>query len=218
MKTARLAALTLALTATAAAATLPVRAQEDGEPSAVTAEDVTAIFKIQYASYCSTLMMGDGTPPEPKTYPLAFRYAYEDESDDLREWTLYEYECTIGAYNVGSVFYTVDEYDEIHALQFAFPEFDVVNADPEDYESEVTNVRVTGFSAREVLVFPEFDIESLELTQYSRWRGLGDASSFGRWQFRDGVFVLKTYEVDPTYDGEVNLNQIYPDNAYETGE
>jgi hypothetical protein len=33
---------------------------------------------------------------------------------------------------------------------------------------------------------------------------VGDASSTGTWLFRDGRFSLVQYEVDASYDGQIN--------------
>ena len=44
----------------------------------------------------------------------------------------------------------------------------------------------------------EFDEQERSLTSFNKWRGIGDASSSGKWIFRDGDFTLVHYEVDPT--------------------
>jgi hypothetical protein len=42
------------------------------------------------------------------------------------------------------------------------------------------------------------------LTSWSKWRGVGDASANGTWAFKNGRFVLVKYDVDASYDGEIN--------------
>ena len=42
------------------------------------------------------------------------------------------------------------------------------------------------------------------VTSHSKWRGLGDASSSGQWLFHNGRFILKSYDADASYDGEIN--------------
>lgn len=49
-----------------------------------------------------------------------------------------------------------------------------------------------------------FDEETKTITSNAYWRGIGDASSIGVWEFREASFALKRYEVDATYDEEVN--------------
>jgi hypothetical protein len=58
------------------------------------------------------------------------------------------------------------------------------------------------------LVNSDFDPDTATLSSYSKWRGIGDASSSGTWVFDDGRFVLARYEVDASYDGEVNPETI----------
>ena len=50
----------------------------------------------------------------------------------------------------------------------------------------------------------EYDEATRSITSYAKWRGLGDASSSGTWMFRDGTFTLVKYEVDASYDEEIN--------------
>lgn len=38
---------------------------------------------------------------------------------------------------------------------------------------------------------------------WEKLRGVGDASPNGVWTFRDGNFVLVKYDVDASYDGEI---------------
>jgi hypothetical protein len=49
-----------------------------------------------------------------------------------------------------------------------------------------------------------FDEASQTITSASKWRGVGDASDSGTWIFRNGEFTLVKYDVDASYDGEVN--------------
>ena len=49
-----------------------------------------------------------------------------------------------------------------------------------------------------------YDEDTKTITSYSKWRGVGDASSAGTWIFRNGEFALVKYEVDASYDGEIN--------------
>jgi hypothetical protein len=54
------------------------------------------------------------------------------------------------------------------------------------------------------LVNSFYDPDSRTLTSWSKWRGVGDASATGKWLFRDGEFTLVRYDVDASYDGEIN--------------
>lgn len=63
---------------------------------------------------------------------------------------------------------------------------------------------VDGFTASHELTNAEFDKTTNSISSFAKWRGMGDASSSGTWNFVDGQFVLKNYDVDPTYDEKEN--------------
>lgn len=191
-----------AAAAALAASALPATADEYRDA-------VVAMFAAQQENYCDTLMRGPEDMPEPIVNTLTYRYIYDSPDDPAREMTLYDFECTIGAYNVGHVFYTADEYGEIAQVHFATPAFDVINEDPDNYDSPVKEIRLKGFTAYQTLVFPEFDPETQSITNHSYWRGLGDASSSGTWEFQSGDFVLTEYWVDASYDDQINPERIY---------
>ncbi|TIV72916.1 MAG: DUF1176 domain-containing protein, partial [Mesorhizobium sp.] len=46
-----------------------------------------------------------------------------------------------------------------------------------------------------------------------KWRGVGDASSSGTYLFRNGDFSLVQYDVDASYDGEINPQTIIDYNT-----
>ncbi|WP_342587146.1 DUF1176 domain-containing protein [Kumtagia ephedrae] len=56
----------------------------------------------------------------------------------------------------------------------------------------------------DALVNSFYDDASKSITSAAKWRGVGDASSSGTWMFRDGTFTLVRYDVDASYDGEIN--------------
>lgn len=172
-------------------------------------DEVAAVFKNQYASFCDTLLEY-ALPTEPSSYPFSFNYSFEDADDKPWKWALYEFPCTQGAYNFGSVFYTRDESGEIRAVQFAYPVVDITYEDPDDYESDVTDIKIIGYSALDLLFRSGFDPEGLTISHDVAWRGLGDASEGGEWIFRDGGFMLTKYWYDPSYDGEINPVTVYP--------
>ncbi|WP_330166429.1 DUF1176 domain-containing protein [Rhizobium sp. C4] len=51
---------------------------------------------------------------------------------------------------------------------------------------------------------PFFDEKTQSITEFGKWRGLGDAWSSGDWRFEAGKFVMVRYEIDPIY--EANLD------------
>jgi hypothetical protein len=53
-----------------------------------------------------------------------------------------------------------------------------------------------------------FDPASQTIVGGPYWRGLGDASELGVWRFRQGQFVLERYEIDASYNGEVDPTEV----------
>ncbi len=165
-------------------------------------------FLATYTGVCDELLTGpDLTAMKPAIYQLFYRNAYDEKSQPANEYRLYEYPCYAGAYNFSSLYFSANEYNEVAQLYFAFPDFDVTYKD--DEESVVDQITLNGFSTWESLTNPGYDEKTMTLYSNSRWRGLGDASSSGRWEFRKGSWVLTTYDIDPTYDGEISMIRIF---------
>ena len=165
-------------------------------------------FEAAYGEACDSILSGgEISNIKPTIYNLTFRYGYEETSAPPHPYKLYEFACFSGAYNQSSVYFGASEYGEIKQIFFAFPDFDVSYKD--DADTIVDGVSMTGFSAWDTLTNPHFDEATQSFISHSAWRGLGDASSSGRWVFEQERFVLKTYDIDPTYDGEINAFRIY---------
>ncbi|VAW16282.1 hypothetical protein MNBD_ALPHA12-1399 [hydrothermal vent metagenome] len=168
---------------------------------------VQNIFNAAQKYNCESLSPDSFLKPgSPEIYNFTFNYGTEDFPP--RPFRLYVFDCTRGAYNFGSVFYGVNDYDEIKQLQFAVPDFDVIYKSKE-LEADVKDITINGFYAYDILIGPEFNPETKTLTSFSKWRGMADASSSGTWVFKEGNFVLKSYDVDATYDEKMNPVRIY---------
>ena len=126
-----------------------------------------------------------------------------DKSEPDTKVTLYVFECSMAAYNASEVFYLFDALG-LHRLSFAEPHMDITYKPGGEQDSKLKSMKVGGFTATEQLINAEFDDKTNSISSFSKWRGIGDASSNGTWVFDDGQFVLKDYDVDPTYDGEQN--------------
>jgi hypothetical protein len=170
---------------------------------ATRAKIITA-FKAAYADTCQTLMSNaEPGAADPEVHVLKFRYKYEADSDPEREARLYKFNCGWGAYNSNEVYYLADDSGEFRQLQFATPDLDIRYDDP-DEQKKLNSMTIIGYTAADQLVNSEFDENDKSLTSFSKWRGIGDASSIGKWIFRNGDFTLVRYEVDPTTDEEIN--------------
>ena len=132
---------------------------------------------------------------------------YRDSADAAdqpdRMVTLYRFFCNSGAYNELHVFFMKNIYDELQPL--AFPEPTIhVNYENEDSEGKVLGIKIIGMQSNSQLVNSDVDPAKNTITSFSKWRGVSDASSNGLWILKDGAFVLSTYDVDASYNGEID--------------
>jgi len=185
------------LVLTAASAMLAVSgtaAQDAAEPGVQERLDAT----IAALCYGRDSAAAEAYPDQ--SWTLGWR---EDWADTDTSVTLHQFFCGAGAYNAQFVYYIVDQYDEARPVAFAVPEFEVVYENG-DSEGAVEDIALEGMTAVFMLTNSEFDPDTQTITEYQLWRGLGDASAAGVWTFKEGRFVLETYDVDASYDGEVN--------------
>ncbi len=138
----------------------------------------------------------------PESYDLTFRRAYEDDAAPERTARLFRFLCYRGAYNESHVYVLVDDEGEATLLYFAEPDLDIRYI--EKGNDKLESVTVTGFITRPELVNSRFDPATQTIEEFTKWRGIGDASSSALWSFEHGQFRLVRYAVDPTYDEEYN--------------
>jgi Protein of unknown function (DUF1176) len=162
---------------------------------------VTAVFQREQGRNCDWAERFENGEVKAESHELRYRYSYEtaDQPDHIS--TLFMFPCGSGAYNTNEVYYLAGEYNEISALGFAVPDYDYVYVDP-DESTKLKSLTLRGFSVQSTLVNSGYEPESKTINSFSKWRGIGDASSSGTWRFVEGRFVLTDYAVDPTYDGE----------------
>lgn len=146
---------------------------------------------------------GDPNTADPDQYRIAFRYSSDGDDQPEREARIFRFYCGTGAYNETQVYYQYDEDEGLHEIQFASPELDIRYQD-DDTDGKVDSVTIIGYTTDEKLVNSSYDEATLTITSHSKWRGVGDASDSGTWIFRNGRFTLVKYDVDASYDGEIN--------------
>lgn len=190
----RLLPFVLFATATAAHA-------EQAADGASLMDRAKALFEATAAETCDAEGFGSEDSP-PESHAIAFRYGYDAPEDPERTAHLFRFFCLRGAYNEIHVYYFSDGEGALSPLYFAEPHYDVRYAGESDEKVEA--ITLTGFSATGQLVNSGYDPEARAITAHSLWRGMGDASSSGSWAFVDGNFRLVRYEVDASYDGEIN--------------
>ncbi|MBJ6986245.1 MULTISPECIES: DUF1176 domain-containing protein [unclassified Devosia] len=136
-------------------------------------------------------------------WEISYQPSWTDDEEQKQKVTLISMFCMAGAYNITDSYYLYTDTEGLRPIAFAQPDIDVRYVN-DDYEGEVEDISVKGMGTTLGLVNSHFDEETLTITEYSKWRGLGDASSAGTWVFSDGTFSLKKYDVDASYDGEMN--------------
>lgn len=159
-----------------------------------------ALFEATRGEACDAPFVDQ---PPPDVHMIPFRPSHADDNAPLEEATLIRVFCGAGAYNERHVYFLSTPLDGLHQLSFAEPELQIRHED-EDPEKPVEEMRIVGYTAQTVLVNSDFVPEDYTILSHAKWRGLGDASATGLWLFRDGTFSLVRFEVDPTYDGEMN--------------
>lgn len=187
----------------------------DGPPPPVDTmlERATKMFRAALDRTCLSIEDPDPATRAPESYEIGFRYKYDGPTDPERAARLFRFPCNRGAYNESHVYLMARDYGELHVLGFATPELDIRYSN-DDREGAVDAVYVTGFQSVTELVNSDFDPDTMTLASFAKWRGVGDASSSGTWAFRDGDFALVKYEVDASYDGEMNPQTVVD---YQTG-
>lgn len=169
------------------------------------AEDAEALFKAAFGQACFIDEESAAAEYFPnESWTLTWQ---EDYSDADYTGTLHQFFCSAGAYNVNLVYYFEDPFYGLMPLSFATPRYEVKYAN-DDYEGAVEAITLGGFDTQSMLTNSEFDPETGTITDHGLWRGLGDVFSSGRWVFDKGRFVLKSYDVDATYDGEQDPQRI----------
>ena len=62
------------------------------------------------------------------------------------------------------------------------------------------------------LVNSEYDPSTRRISATMFWRGVGDATTHGVWRFAEGTLVLSRFEVDASYNREIDPLVIYEAN------
>lgn len=161
------------------------------------------LFETSHSDCDRHLPGADPNQTSAEEYKIPFHYTSDTDEQSERQARLFRFYCGTGAYNESHVYYQYDEDNGLRELQFATPELDI-RYENDDSEGKVESVSIIGYTADEKLVNSFYDEASQSITSAPKWRGVGDASSTGNWMFRNGQFTLVKYEVDASYDGEIN--------------
>lgn len=188
----------------------------DGPPPAprdAIKEQAGKAFAVTYGSICQTLAPdADPGAADPEAHDIAFHYSSDAEGEPERKARLFRFACGRGAYNTTEVYYLANDTGEVRQLQFASPELDI-RYENDNSEGKVESVTIIGYRSDDQLVNSDYDPANKTLTAFSKWRGIGDASSTGTYIFREGTFTLVKYDVDASYDEEINPETVLDFNT-----
>lgn len=187
----------------------------DGSPPPKKDEALDQAKKAYVATYgdqCDKQTPDGKSSSEPDAYSIHYKDKNAAADEPERETRLFRFFCSMGAYNESAVYYVYDDVAGVKQLQFAAPELDI-RYENNNSEGKVQSIHIIGFNTEDQLVNSDYDDKTRTITSMNKWRGVGDASSSGTYLFRDGNFSLVQYDVDASYDGEVNPETILDYNT-----
>lgn len=145
---------------------------------------------------------------QEKPAPTRREFQVDGYSEEVTV-TTFEFDCALGAYNEVQAILMHTDLDGLRPASFATPVLDIAyqeNAKNRDDPSvgPVESLDIVGYRAATTLINPSIDDATGQIITEERWRGIGDASSSGVWDLTSDGYVLRSYEVDATYDGEID--------------
>lgn len=171
---------------------------------------VRRLFTLAFTEPCSAAIDGGYGGSEPKVFDLSYQGSYDEPDAAARKFRLYQFNCNGGAYNFSSVFYGWDELDGLQPISLPAPSIrPTYDEAAGDGDGKLTKLELTGMTASFLATNAEVDAKSGTIMATGYWRGIGDASSTGVWSLADGEYRLVTYDVDASYDGEVNPIRVF---------
>lgn len=182
------------------------------EPPA--AELVQERFISAFGEDCDWALNGSPDMREPEIFDFSFRYDFDEADRADRPVKIYRFFCNQGAYNQQHAYFEWTE-DGLRPIAFAVPVTRATFVRPGDSDSDVDSLEMLGFSTQRTLTNSEIDQETGTIVSNSYWRGIGDASSTGVWLLVEGEYVLETYDVDHSYNGEVDPIRVVDYSAAE---
>ncbi|MFC5385804.1 DUF1176 domain-containing protein [Aquamicrobium segne] len=200
----------LKLTDSAFTKALPMSCGDNGvfAPNDALLEKAKAAFIASYSERCNASSSESDTT-SPVDYTISYRTRDNDHQQQAR---LFRFLCSSGAYNQTFVFFMSDEQGLVRQVHLAEPELDI-HYENDDPEKKPDAVNIIGYRSTDELTNATYDEENFSITTHAKWRGVGDAFSRGTWLFRNGAFSLVFYEVDASYDGQINPQTILDYNS-----
>ena len=177
---------------------------------------VRRLFTLAFIEPCNAAIDGGYGGTEPQVFDLTYKGSYDEPDAAERKFRLYQFNCNGGAYNLSSVFYGWDEIDGLQPLSLPSPSIKPTYDEAAgDGDGKLVKLQLTGMTASFLVTNAEVDAKSGTIAATAYWRGIGDASSTGVWSLADGEYRLVSYDVDASYDGEVNPIRVFDRSAPE---
>ena len=167
-----------------------------------------ALFVAEQQGHCAKVAETLAGENEPVVYSLKYRDEGADEDSVI---TLFVFSCQLYAYNESSVFYGHEGVEGLRLLSFAEPHVVTTHPKGDDDGAKLESIKVDGFTSTTLLINADYDEKTKTITSFNKWRGIADASSNGAWGFARGDFILKDYDVDPTFNEEIDPISILKD-------
>ena len=169
-------------------------------------EELTAKAKTLFVSgssaECDKTVETQAGLNEPEVFPISYRLKSDDAKAAPNLATLFKFICSMAAYNETDIFYLASSDGTLSRLSFAEPQMDITYLDADS--AKLKSIKVKAMKASGSLINADFDPKTITISNFAKWRGIGDASSAGTWALNEGEFVLQSYDVDPTYDEKQN--------------
>jgi hypothetical protein len=173
-------------------------------------EQATAAFAASHSEECRSASPGDDAR-EPEVYTIKYLTTTSPDGAEL-EVRLFRFFCSMAAYNEDHYYYLSDDLAGVREIHFAAPELEV-QYENDDSDGKVLALNIIGYRSESRLTNSFYDEAAKTIHSNAKWRGLGDAAANGVWLFRDGEFSLVQYDVDATYDGEINPETVLDYNT-----
>jgi hypothetical protein len=187
-------------------AAFPAIAQEKA-----TAESVLAASKAAFAGSCWSLSEEGITGGARTELPVSYDVTIAgDGVFEPTNYVVWEVLCDMAAYNVLYIYWTEGEFGDLRPIAFPKPGYTAEMERADDPESPVKSLALTGWMATSTLINPTFDPATLTFMHFYKYRGVGDAAETGTWVMGHEGVTLVNFEVDASYDGEINPLPLYP--------
>lgn len=180
------------------------------EPGDVALQEAGRLFAAAHGQDCPAAKAEDA--PVPESYELALPTEGNADGVPGGPVRLMRFTCDTAASNQTHAYYLSTPGAGVSAVSFATPELDIHYAG-NDSTGKLEGVDIIGFTTEATLSNSTFDETTQSIVSAAKWRGAGDASSSGTWLFRKGAFSLVHFEVDASYDGDVNPQTVLDYNS-----